>query len=342
MIAPLQCISCNAPLPVPDAPSVACPFCGTINPIPERHREALRITRDLDEATRAAVKEWARLNQIKLPRWLFVSAAIAPFILMAGGLALVLSVALLRPERRTTLPFLVGVGLWLPLVPAQALAAKVGMKNILVSGANRVGATFAAIPPLVQGAPPNCRQCGAPLSVRPDDILVRCVYCKAESIVSLDWSGMRALQSRLGSARSSLAQAMAAVNTHARLARFETRGRTFIVAGLLILPLIWSFAGSLQISYLSLLIAVDVWFLGICIFWNVREAFLPSVTIEDLDALMESPSKLPLESDLIKAPAIGVAGTRGWYDRSSDKQNFAIPAIVALMFLAIELLVLEG
>lgn len=342
MIEPLQCTSCNAALAVLDAASVACPFCGTINPIPEKHREALRLARNLDEATRAAVREWSRLTEISLPRWCFVCAATAPFVLMAGGFALVLAARLLRPESRSTLPFLIGVGVWLPLVPAQALAAKVSMKNILVSGAARLGMAFAAIQPLTPGAPPNCRQCGAPLCVRPDDILVRCMYCRAESIVSLDRPFMRALQSRLGSARSSLAQAMAALATRVRLVRLETWGRTCIVAGLLILPLIWSFVTSLQTAKLSMLIALDVWVLGICIFWGAREAFLPPVTLEELDALLQCPKDLPHENAQMEAPATPLTATRGWYEHAFEARNFGIPATVALMFLAIELLVLKG
>ncbi len=343
MISPLLCTSCDSPLAIVDAPTVVCSYCGTINPIPEKHREALHLARDLDEATRSAVREWARLNRISVPRWCFVCAATAPFILMTAGLALTLVAGLLRPESRSTLPLLVGIGVWLPLVPAQALAAKVCMMSILVSGAARIGVAFAAAPPLAQGAPPNCRQCGAPLSIRPDDILVRCVYCEAESIVTLDAAAMSALQSRVGSARSSLAQAMAALATRARLVRLETLGRTFVVAGLLILPLIWSFSGSrIQTSYLSMLIAVDVWLLGVCVFWNAREAFLPPVTIEELDSLIHGPSESTREGASIKAPVAPVAGTRGWYDHSSETRNFAIPTLVTLIFLTIQLLVLKG
>ncbi len=241
------------------------------------------------------------------------------------------------------LPLLVGLCVWLPLVPAQAVAAKVAMRNLLVSGAVRVGAAFAAISPSAPGEPPNCRQCGAPLSVLPDDILVRCLYCEAESIVQLDRSGIQALQLRLGSAQSSLAQAMAALAKHASLAALETRGRTYIIIGLLVLPLVWSFAGSwIQASYWSLLIALDVWVLGICIFWSVREAFLPPVTIEELDALrgtLNGASSEP-EDASGKSPGERVAGTRGWYSHAFEAVNFVVPASVALTFVAIEMIVL--
>src|SRR6266542_4212947 len=217
MIAPFQCVDCNAPLVVVDAPSLACRYCGAINAVPEAYREELHLARDLDEATRSAIREWARLDHLKVPRWWFVCAASAPFLLLVGGLGVLLAAGLLRLVSSTVLPLLVGLCVWLPLVPAQAVAAKVAMRNLLVSGAVRVGAAFAAISPSAPGEPPNCRQCGAPLSVLPDDILVRCLYCEAESIVQLDRSGIQALQLRLGSAQSSFAQAMAALAKHASL-----------------------------------------------------------------------------------------------------------------------------
>jgi hypothetical protein len=159
--------------------------------------------------------------------------------------------------------------------------------------------------------------------------------------VSLDPSGMSALQSRLGSAQSSLAQAMAALATRVKLVWLETRGRTYIIAGLVILPLIWSFfASRMQTTLLSMLIAADVWVLGMCVFWNAREAFLPPVTIEELDSFIKPQPELPDENEPIKEAA-PVPGTRGWYDHAFEAQSFAIPATLALMFLAIEFLVLK-
>src|SRR5262245_31268207 len=176
MLAPLQCVSCNAPLAIVDSSSSACFFCGKRNSIPQQYQDELRLTRELDEATRQAARAWSRLNQVNLRRWWFVCAAFAPFILMGGGLAAVLITGLLGKAGRSALPMLSGVGIWLPLIPVQAVAAIVGIKMILVSGAASVGAAFAAAPPSAPGAPPNCRLCGAPLTVNEDDLVVRCVY----------------------------------------------------------------------------------------------------------------------------------------------------------------------
>lgn len=332
-LAPLRCVDCNAPLVVVDAPTLVCRFCGASNVVREVYREELRLTRDLDSATREAAEQWLRLAHIKVPRWWFICVAIAPFLLMTGGLIVLLTTALLRVVSGDALPGLL-VYVWLVLIPVQLLAANVAMKNILVSGATNVGLAFAASPPSAPGEPPNCRQCGAPLSVQPDDVLVRCIYCGTESIVQLDEAAMQTLRKRVTAAQSSLAEAMSALNKHARVARVETWGRTGVIAGLLILPLVWSFLESWNSSYWGLLIALDVFVLAMCVFWNVREAFLPPVTLEELDALIGSSTE---SNDHRKAQ---VAGTRGWYDNTSDKVNYIVPALMTLIFIAIQILVL--
>jgi hypothetical protein len=337
-LAPLQCVNCNAPLVVVDAPSLVCRFCGAINVMPPLYREELHLTRNLDSATRKAAEQWMRLAHIKVPRWQLICAAIAPFVLMAGGLMILLIAALLRVVSDHALPGLL-VGVWLTLIPTQLLAANVAMKNILVSGATNVGAAFAACPPSAPGEPPNCRQCGAPLSVQPDDVLVRCIYCEAESIVRLDKLAMETLRTRVALAQSSLAQAMSALTKHSKLASLETRGRTYVIAGLLVLPLVWSFMESWNSSYWALLIALDVFVLAMCVFWNIREAFLPPVTIEELEALLESSTEQTRSDDHPKAR---VLGTRGWYDNASDGVNFILPAFVTLIFVAIQIIVLRA
>jgi len=331
-LEPLLCVNCNAPLVVVDAPSLVCRFCETSNVMPQVYREELRLTRDLDSATRAAAEQWLRLAQIKVPRWWLICAAILPFVLMTGGLMILLMAFVFGVVSARGLPGLLPY-VWVTLVPAQLLAAHVAMKNVLVSGATNVGAAFAAKPPSSPGEPPSCRQCGAPLSVEPDDVLVRCVFCEAESIVRLDKIAMDSLRKRVASAQSSLAEAMSALTRHAKLASLETRGRTYVIAGLLVLPLIWSFVDSWNSSYWSLLIALDVFVLAMCVFWNVREAFLKPVTTEELEALIESSGD---QHSKTRAP-----GTRGWYDHSTDTVNFIIPALVTLIFVAIQFVVLR-
>jgi hypothetical protein len=309
--------------------------------MPQVYRDELRLTRDLDSATRQAAEQWNKLAHIKVPRWWLICAATAPFVIMTGGLIMFLLAALLRTVGVAALPGLMAI-VWITLIPAQLLAANVAMKNVLVSGATNVGVAFAANPPSNPGEPPNCRQCGAPLSVQPDDIVVRCLYCEAESIVQLEKTAMEALRARVSSAQLSLAQAMKALTKHGKLASLETRGRIYIIAGLLVLPVLWSFIESWNSSYWSLLIAIDVFVLIMCVFWNVREAFLPPVTTENLEAILGSSTEQTTSDDQHEGQAARVSGTRGWYEHSSDRVNFIVPTIVTLIFVAIQLIVLTG
>ena len=335
MIDPFQCTRCNASLVVVDAPTVVCRYCAAINDVPAAYREELRLSRDLDQTTRRAIAEWARLDHIKVPRWWFIGTASIPFVVVAGGLAVLLALALLKTVSSANLPWLVAVFVWLPLAPAALLASSIGTRNLLVNGAARIGVAFAAIPSASQEGEFNCRQCGAPLTVEARDILVRCLYCDAESIVRLDAAQMRSLETNVETARMSLAQAMAALSKHAELASLETRGRVYVIAGLLVVPLIWSFAIGVQSSYWSFFIALDVFVLTLCVFWMMREAFLPPATVEELDALRATSETHPQ-----RATAERTAGTRGWYEHAFEPVNFLIPLVVALMFVAIEAIVL--
>ncbi len=64
--------------------------------------------------------------------------------------------------------------------------------------------------------------------------------------------------------------------------------------------------------------------------------------LEELDALRgtlnEAPSELTTDDASSKAPVERAAGTRGWYDNTSEAVNFVVPAFVALAFVAIEVL----
>ena len=313
--------------------------------MPSAYREELRLARDLDQTTRRAIAEWDRLDHINVPRWWFVSAVSIPFLLITAGLAILLTLGMLKTVSSTNLALLVAIFVWLPLAPAALLASIIGMRNLLVSGAERVGVAFAAIPSASEGDELNCRQCGAPLTVEVDDILVRCLYCGTESIVRFDAAQMRSLETNVGTARMSLAQAMAALSKHADLASIETRGRLYIIVGLLVLPLLWSFALAVQSSYWSFFIALDVFVLSLCVFWMMREAFLPPVTIEELDALratIENSEDVTTEKHPQKRTAARAAGTRGWYDHAFEAVNFLVPLVVTLMFVAIEAIVLTA
>jgi len=66
----------------------------------------------------------------------------------------------------------------------------------------------------------------------------------------------------------------------------------------------------------------------------LREAFLPPVTVEELDALRAT------NSANRRRTTTRVAGTRGWYDHAFEAMNFLIPLLVTLMFIGIQAVVL--
>ena len=88
--------------------------------MPQVYREELRLTRDLDSATREAAEQWLRLAHIKVPRWRVICAAMAPFVLMSVSLMILLIAALLRVVSVHALPMLLSFA-WLTLIPAQLL-----------------------------------------------------------------------------------------------------------------------------------------------------------------------------------------------------------------------------
>src|ERR1700741_140866 len=137
MLDPFQCTRCNALLVVVDAPTVVCRYCGAVNEVPVTYREELRLSRGLDQTTRRAAAEWARLDQIKVSRWRLVGSVSIPFVLITGGLAILLTLGLLKTVSSTNLARFVAVFVWLPLVPAALLASRIGMRNLLVNGAAR-------------------------------------------------------------------------------------------------------------------------------------------------------------------------------------------------------------
>jgi hypothetical protein len=71
-----------------------------------------------------------------------------------------------------------------------------------------------------------------------------------------------------------------------------------------------------------------------CVFWNMREAFLPPVTIEELEPLLESSTD--------EHPKARATGTRGWYDNAFDMMNYIVPILVTLIFVAIQIIVLQA
>lgn len=335
MIEQLKCASCNASLPLADSPSVLCWYCGAACRVPDELRQALRVARQRTQATARATAQWRRLEAVRIPRALYVVSAVTPFAFFASGIVASLAVAWLVPARRASVPQALAWVMWMPLIPLTYVAFEIGLRNLLASGVDWISAMFASLPPAVEGAPPGCRLCGAPLTVEPDDVFVRCVYCDTESLVGVSSERLAAFAAARARAEGSASRATELLLHRRRAARFQVVGRTMTIAGLVVLLLIWSFSGSWQSSAWSLALAPDVWLLGICLWWFAREPFLPPVRIDEVYELAEQfhghniARARPTETSSMMT-------LRRWDDNASESVNFLIPLILTLLFAAMQ------
>jgi hypothetical protein len=335
MIEQLKCASCNASLPLADAPSVLCWYCGAVRSVPAELRRALSVARERTQATERATVQWRRLEAIRVPRALYVACSVAPFVLFVAGVGASLTVAALVPARRAMVPQALAWAMWLPLIPVSYVAGKIGLRNLLASGVDWISATFASLPSAVEGGPPGCRLCGAPLTVEPDDVFVRCAYCDTESLVGVSAERLNAFAAAGAQAEGSASRATELLLRWRRAAKFQIVGRSLAVSGLVVLPLVWSFSRSWQSSPWSLALAPDVWFLGICLWWFAREAFLPPVRIDEVYELAEQFYGRDVDATR-QAEASPPARLRRWDDNASASVNFLVPLIPTVLFAALQ------
>ena len=341
MIEQLKCASCNASLPLADAPTVKCWYCGAARTVPDELRRALRVARARTRATALAASLWRKLESVRVPRALYVASSVTPLALFAAGIVCGLAVALIAPSRRALVPRLLAWAVWLPLVPVTYAACAVGLRNLLASGVDWIAATYAAVPPASEGGPPGCRLCGAPLTVEPEDVFVRCAYCDTESLVGVSAERIKAFEAAGARAEGSASRAAELLLRRRRAARFQVTGRTLAVAGLVALPLVWSFSRSWQASAWSLALAADVWFLGICLWWVAREAFMPPVRIDEVYELAEQFRGHEVESARTAEPD-PPSSLRRWDDHATERVNFLVPSILTVLFAALQAALIWG
>jgi hypothetical protein len=335
MIEQLKCGSCNASLPLADAPSVKCWYCGAECHVPDELRRALRLARERTRATALAAALWRRLESVRVPRALYVASSVAPLTLFAAGVACGLAAVLLIPARRAMVPRVLAWAVWLPLVPVMYVACEVGLRNLLASGVDWIAATYASVPPATEGGPPGCRLCGAPLTVEPEDVFVRCAYCDTESLVGVSSARLKAFAAAGARAEGSASRAAELLLRRQRAARFQVTGRTLAVAALVVLPLVWSFSQVWQSSAWSLALGVDVWFLGVCLWWVAREAYLPPVRIDEVYELAEQFRGREVEPARTAEPD-PPSSLRRWDDHASERVNFLVPLVLTLLFAALQ------
>jgi hypothetical protein len=201
----LRCASCGAPQVPLDAATTTCAHCGVVVPVPV----------DLQERVRASsVLEKTSVGRAELVKQLIdqPSARHAENVIgwcrrvmvwsQPAALALIIALLVHQAGRAAGIPEGVSVARDAPSDDVVALydlvlvALVVGVTLTIAWGlghayvANRqalrlLADNFGAVPPVADGEPSTCRDCGAPLGAS-DRVLVRCVYCQAENVLGVD------------------------------------------------------------------------------------------------------------------------------------------------------------
>ena len=102
-----------------------------------------------------------------------------------------------------------------------------GRKSVVAIGS--LQAALAARAPLHPGGPAICRSCGGPLRVQPDDIGVRCLYCKADNLVALPPKLLERFQHGIRIAEHQVEAAHAQMQDEARARKKQAFGRVALL-----------------------------------------------------------------------------------------------------------------
>ncbi len=188
---PIRCAGCGAPLPLREEPQLVCSHCGATTAVPRPYLEAVALQRQA-RAARAAIEPKARALAHGSQRGWQVAAgatlALGPPVGTAVG-ELALSWETSTTYALVVMPaILPGLALWAWAATARRLHDEF-----------RRG--VAARPAPSAGAPPGCRECGAPLAMgepgAPSRLSATCGYCGTESLlVDLPTEELRAHRRR--------------------------------------------------------------------------------------------------------------------------------------------------
>jgi hypothetical protein len=227
-LTPIICGGCGAAVPLVDAAQQICAFCHHVVVIPPSYLQAVTGRRAAVAARKAAEPKWQRLSSGSSPWWKGIGGALmalAPPTLTAVGFSM-------QPAHTTaavfalfTLPSLMPGGVvfvW----GATADLTREGYQNAL-----------AARPPDKHGAPPNCRECGAPLAVAAGELSCTCLYCGTDSLVSN--IPLTAISTERRQALSSLDDATRALRLRLWLVRLALLGVGAFLVGIS-LALYWA------------------------------------------------------------------------------------------------------
>jgi hypothetical protein len=184
----LRCTGCGATAAPVDALEVTCRHCATAIAIPANVRERVRASKALDRAEQRAAKLVARLLDQPGARSTAVALGVA-FLFIGGAwpVAAGLGVHLYRAHTLT-----VATGAALFVLPFLLIADGFFLSRVRFVDRHALATLtigFGAHPPAKEGDPLACRACGGPLPDAGEAVCVRCVFCSAMNLTTVDVVG---------------------------------------------------------------------------------------------------------------------------------------------------------
>jgi LSD1 subclass zinc finger protein len=238
----LRCTSCGAPLTPTRGSSVECAYCKAANSIPAELASRLEKNEIVDARRRIDEALCVRLQKQPGPALanaLAFSGGSLSIALTAIATFLAAMMAFSRDDIGGVPRFgglaLIECGLALSVLALvrSSLASRTALR-VLTLG-------FSAIPGAQPGAADCCRNCGAPLpAAAPSRVLIRCVYCDADNLGSLDLAVEAAVVKRFSAGELSPARALVAV----RRRRWVSRVQLLAGAALLCCGVAWHLASA--------------------------------------------------------------------------------------------------
>jgi LSD1 subclass zinc finger protein len=195
----LTCHACGASVPLAAGTAATCVYCSAAVPIPVPYQQ-MRDARYLDDAAeqeaRNAFASVGKRPSVALRmfagftlRWAVFGGLlylIAGAIIVRGlfvGIADSMHISLHDYFGARERNFMI-VGASLFVAATLTVFSAFGRRRAVDTRA--LHTAMAARPPARPGGPATCRECGAPLTVAPGDLGVRCAYCTTDNLVAID------------------------------------------------------------------------------------------------------------------------------------------------------------
>jgi uncharacterized Zn finger protein (UPF0148 family) len=210
-LAVLCCRRCGAPLAARDAERVCCAACGEEQPVPPRHREAVRLTKQADLELERAAQTWRRLESATLSaKRTLVLTHLPPAVLTLGLAWLAVFGHQGAPFTTRTVAGLAVVFMALP--PSVLIAVQAAMYGIPAAKLENIAQCLVSRGETTQ----ECRRCGAPLSFEQRAVFARCIYCGTDSLVLLDQRRRRLHLAEVTAGQAHAADALRLMGVRAR------------------------------------------------------------------------------------------------------------------------------